>query len=336
MKLLKKTVTTTLVLGCASVFSHIPALASEGCGDVTVAEMNWTSAGVLAQIDRVILESGYGCSVELVPGDTGPTFASMSEKGQPDIAPEIWVHSVKRKLDEAVAAGRIMIAGHPLKDGAQEGWWVPHYIAEQHNIQSVEDALARPDLFPGAEDSSKGALFNCPAGWNCQIITENYFRAYDAGSKGFELVDSGSGAGLDGSIARAFERKEGWLGYYWSPTAMLGKYKMTLLDGNVPFSEEEYKNCSSVVNCPNPKINGWGPSEIDTLVSARFAKKEKTALEYFKKRSWTSATASSLMAWMTDNQANNEDGAYYFLENYSEVWEKWVPVDVAKKIKAAL
>ena len=45
-------------------------------------------------------------------------------------------------------------------------------------------------------------------------------QAYDAESKGFNLVDPGSGGALAGSIAEAYEKGEGWLGYYWAPTAI--------------------------------------------------------------------------------------------------------------------
>ena len=31
-----------------------------------------------------------------------------------------------------------------------------------------------------------------------------------------------------------------------------------------------------------------------------------------------------------------KDAAYEFLEKYSDVWEKWVSADVAKKVKASL
>ena len=31
------------------------------CGDVSIAEMNWASAGVAAHVDKMILENGYGC-----------------------------------------------------------------------------------------------------------------------------------------------------------------------------------------------------------------------------------------------------------------------------------
>src|ERR1041385_8933911 len=78
-----------------------PAEAAE-CGDVSIAEMNWASAGIAAQVDRIILERGYGCSVSIVPGDTMSIFLSMIEKAQPDIAPEFWVNAVRTPLDAAL------------------------------------------------------------------------------------------------------------------------------------------------------------------------------------------------------------------------------------------
>ena len=42
------------------------------CGKVTIAEMTWQSAAVLAHLDAKILSAGYGCDTELVPGDTMP------------------------------------------------------------------------------------------------------------------------------------------------------------------------------------------------------------------------------------------------------------------------
>ena len=60
---------------------------ANACGTITVAEMNWASAEMFAHVDKMILENGYGCDVELVPGDTMPTATSMMEKGEPDVAP---------------------------------------------------------------------------------------------------------------------------------------------------------------------------------------------------------------------------------------------------------
>ena len=201
----------------AGVYALAGSAQAAGCGDVSIAEMNWASAGVAAQVDKIILENGYGCKVSLVTGDTQPTFASMNEKGQPDMAPELWVNAVRTALDKATAEGRLIEAAPLLSDGGVEGWWIPKFIADAHpDIKTVQDALKHPDLFPAPEDKSKGAVYNCPSGWNCQISTANLYKALGADKLGFTLVDTGSAAGLDGSIANAFEKKTGWFGYYWA------------------------------------------------------------------------------------------------------------------------
>ena len=117
MTLLKTTLAVTGLLLAAPA-----AFAAEDCGEVTIAEMNWASAGLAAWVDKVILEEGYGCDVALVTGDTVPTFTSMNEKGEPDVAPELWVNAVKVPLEAAQKEGRIVIASEILKDGGIEGF----------------------------------------------------------------------------------------------------------------------------------------------------------------------------------------------------------------------
>ena len=48
-------------------------------------------------------------------------------------------------------------------------------------------------------------------------------------AKGFRLVDPGSGGALAGAIAEAYNKGEGWLGYYWAPTAVLENTQETQL-----------------------------------------------------------------------------------------------------------
>ncbi|MCB1998856.1 MAG: hypothetical protein KDG57_23765, partial [Rhodoferax sp.] len=57
----------TLLAACGKTEEPAPAPAATpvaaACGKVTVANMNWQSAEVLAQIDAFILGKGYGCEV---------------------------------------------------------------------------------------------------------------------------------------------------------------------------------------------------------------------------------------------------------------------------------
>lgn len=313
------------------------APSSTECGRVTVASMNWQSAEVLAQIDRLILTEGYGCEVEIVPGDTMPTLTSMMEKGQPDVAPEAWINAVRQPLDAAVAEGKLHYAAESLQDGGVEGWWIPQYVADANpGIKTIDDALQHPELFPAQESRGKGAVHNCPSGWNCQITTGNAFKAWGAAEKNFVLVDTGSAAGLDGSIARAYERKQGWLGYYWAPTSILGKYQMVKLDAGVPHDQEAWETCNSKTECDNPIKSDWARAEVYTVVTDRFKTAGGPAYDYLSRRSWGNDTVNQLLAWMSDSQATGEDGARHFLKNNAQVWTGWVTPEVAQKIQSTL
>jgi glycine betaine/proline transport system substrate-binding protein len=332
---MKKLLASTIL--AVGLYAMAGSAQAAECGEVSIAEMNWASAGVAAHVDKFILENGYGCTVTLVTGDTMPTFTSMNEKAQPDMAPELWVNAVRTPLDAAIKEGRLIEAAPLLSEGGVEGWWIPKFIADAHpDIKTVQDALKHPELFPAPEDPSKAAIYNCPSGWNCQVSSANLYKALGAEKLGFELIDTGSAAGLDGSISNAFEKKAGWLGYYWAPTAILGKYEMTRLSFDVENDKAEWDSCTAVPDCPNPKVNSYPTSDVYTVVTKAFSEKAGVAMDYVKVRKWDNGTVNKVLAWMDENQGTNEDAAKHFLENYADMWSKWVAPDVAEKVKAAL
>ncbi|OOO40357.1 hypothetical protein EFR00_06045 [Rhizobium sophoriradicis] len=242
-----------------AAFSIAAPAAAEDCGQVSIAEMKWASAGIAANFDKIILERGYGCSVTIVAGDTLPTFASMNEKGTPDIASEYWINSVRALLDQAVKTGRLVQGAEILADGAVEGWFIPKFIADANpDIRSVEDALRHPELFPAEDDTSKGAIYNCPADWSCHISTTNL------------------------------------------------------------------------------QLNSYPVSRAFTLMTRSFATRSGPVTAYLKARKWDNATINQVLAWQDENRESNEDAAIHFLRNYENLWSKWVPADIAEKIKASL
>ena len=319
----------------ASALVFLPHLAAaEDCGDVTIAQMSWKSADLLANIDKIILNQGYGCEATLVPGDTLPTFNTMNSEGEPDIVPEMWINSVRERFDTAVSEGRLEIAAASLSDGGVEGWWIPQFVAELHpDIKTIEDALQHPELFPAPGDASRGGIHNCPPGWSCRISTTNLYKAHDAEDKGFDLVDAESPEDLSASIALAFEEQRGWLGYYWAPTPTLGKYEMVRLDFGVPHDKTEWDTCTAVEDCRNPRPNAWPKSSVYTVVTDKFRRSSNDAYTYLANRSWSNRSVNGLLAWMDDNQATAEDGARYFLENNEDLWSTWVTPEAAEKLK---
>lgn len=332
---MKTLIASALLAACLCPFAGEARAAD--CGAVSVAEMKWASAGVAAHVDRIILESGYGCTVTLVAGDTMPTFASMDGSGEPDVAPEMWVNAVRAPLDAAIAEGRLIQLSPILSEGGVEGWWMPRFIAESHpDIRTVQDALQHPDLFPGAADPSRGAVHSCPPGWNCRVTTANLFRALEADKAGFTLVEAATAEELDRSIAAAFENKTGWLGYYWAPTSLLGRYQMTKLSFGVDHDKAEWDTCTSVPDCPAPKVNSYPTSDVFTVVTKAFSEKAAVAMDYMKVRRWDNGTVGQVLAWMDENGGTTEDAARHFLRTYPDLWRQWVTPDVARRVEAAL
>lgn len=311
--------------------------AAAECGTVTIANMNWQSGEVLANIDGIILSEGFGCNVELVAGDTVPSITSMVEKGQPDLVPEGWVNVIPDILERGLEEGSIQVLSDALTEGGVAGIWIPQYLADEHpDLRTLQDVLKRPDLFPAPEDASKGAIVTSPQGWGAATIMSQLFKANGGEEAGFVLVDPGSAAGLDGSLARAYEQEVPWVGYYWAPTALMGKYPMVRIDLGAPFDEDEWNRCTTVADCPDPKPTEWPKDPVQTLVTADFAERAGPALDYLRARGWENRIVNEVSAFMTDNQATGEGGAIHFLKNYEEIWTEWVSPEVAEKIKAAL
>lgn len=316
--------------GLSSASSHA------ACGKVSISDMNWASATLIAHVDAFVLKHGYGCDVGIVPGDTMPTGTSMVEKGQPDIAPEFWTNNFKEALARGISEKRLNVLGDALSDGGEEGFWVPAYLVEKDpSLATIAGVIKNAKMFKHPEDPDKSAFMSCPAGWGCQITNGNMFKALKLADAGFEVVDPGSGAALAGSIAKAYERGKPWFGYYWAPTAVLGKYKMVKVDtgGTDP---EHFSNCLTQAECANPRPSMYPPSPVKTLVVQNFVDREPAGAEYLARRSYTNALMNGLLAWVKDNQADGETAAAHFLKTHPDVWSKWVPGAVAAKIKGAL
>ena len=339
MKIKNIIISALVILG----FTSFSGIANAKCGKLVIAEQNWASAELMANVDKIILEEGYGCSVELVPGATMPTFTSMNDKGSPDMNPEQWANAVYTPLKKAVSEKRLIIANGAPITGLGEGWWLNPAALKKHpelKGMTALQILERPDLFPDKEDPSKGAFMGCPAGWGCQLANANLYRAFEMEKKGWKLIDPGSAAGLDGSIAKASDSNEPWFGYYWNPTSMVGKYNLQPVDFGVPFAgRDNWDNCITLAeqDCANPKPTAWTKSEVNSIVTANFAKTGgKEALSYVEKRVFPGEVMNGMLVYMADNQAKGSDAAVEFLIKHEDVWTKWVSSSAAKKIKKSL
>jgi glycine betaine/proline transport system substrate-binding protein len=298
--------------------------------------MTWASSEFVSQLDGLVLEHGFGCDVSYVTSGPIPQITSLIEKGRPHVIPELWLNSVGPLVDEGVAEGRMQVINDQPIGGAGEGWFVPASIQETHpSLKTLEDIIARPDLFPHPDDPSKGGFHTCPVGWACNITSTNLFYAFGMDDKGWEIVDTGSGAGLDASIAKAASRDELWLGYYWAPTVLLSEYAMIQVDFGVPFDATMWSECIAVEGCPDPQPTDYIPSQVVTLTANENALPE-AATEYLETRQLGLEQLDPMLRFMKVNQIQGEEAALEFLMREPDFLTTWLDADVADRVARAV
>lgn len=329
------------LLSAGAIMLSSPGYTEEAtaCGTdrtIDIAEMTWPSAAALAHIHAVILEAGYGCDVEIVAGDTVPTAASMTSRGTPALAPELWTSTVEEAWKKGIEDGLVVELADAITDGTVEGWFIPRYFQEQHpELTTAEAVIARPDLFPDPENADRGRLYSCPPGWACELSTSALYEAYEMDSKGWNLFSPGSGGALDASIARAFTREEPILFYYWGPTSILGKYDSAQLDlGEV---KPDVYACNTNTDCTDPAgITAYPSSPAVIGVAAWLPEEAPAVAEYLAKAGLTNAQISALLVYGDENMADAAETARNFLKTEQDLWTGWVPADVAQRVLATL
>ena len=301
--------------------------ANAGCGEVSITNMNWASAQVVTAVSKFIMEQGYGCKVTLVPSATVTAVASMSETNKPDIATEVWVNSAAL-YPKLVKAGKVVTLAKVLSDGGEENWWIPQYLADAHpELKTVADVLKNPKVVGGR-------FHNCPVGWGCRIANDHLVKAWKFKEAGMEVFNHGSGETLATSIASAYASKKPWFGYYWAPTAVLGKYKMKKIDMG-PYDAKIHK-CNQSKDCKTPGKSSYPAAPVLTAATTSFVKREPAIAELMKHVSFTNAQMGEILAWKKEKKATADQAAVYFLTKYKKVWANWLNDDARKKLAAIL
>lgn len=314
------------LIGSSLLLLGFTSPANAACGEVSITEMNWASSAFITEVSKFLMEQGYGCKVTKVPSATVTAATSLAENGTPDIATEMWYNSspVFGKLEKE---GKIKNVGKVFTDGGTEGWWIPEYLAKSNpELTKIEGILANPAAVGGR-------FHNCPEGWGCRIANDNYKVAYDFKKHGMAVFDHGSGETLAASIAEAYEAKKPWFGYYWGPTAILGKFKMVKVDVG-PYIKEVHK-CAQKKECAKPGKSAFASADVVTGITNKFAKANPDIAALMSKVSFTNEQLNNILAWQEKKSASAEETAVHFIMNNKDIWSGWLN-DAAKAKLAKL
>lgn len=328
---------TALALGLASAlagFSGLAQAAAPACElDRTVrfGGMNWESNLVLVETERFIMEKGYGCKTDVLPTETLPALAAL-ERGDLDINTEVWLNSVAEPWAKAEATGKVKRIGDVFMGG--EAWFIPRYTAEQlPELKSAADLPKFKDKFKDPEEPSKGRFYGCPAGWGCEVVSGNLYKALGL-EDSFTLFSPGTGATQKAALTAAYQRKEHVVFYYWYPTPLVGAMDLVKLE--LPAYDKAAHQCLTDPNCADPKPSAYPDNPVFTAVTTSFTQQAPKLTEFLSKVAVPLPVMDKTLAHMEETESEPDAVAQWFLKNQPEVWTQWVPADVAERVKAAL
>lgn len=288
---------------------------------LSIAQLQWPSASILAHVHAQILRENFGCQVEIVPGDLGATSSSMANTGYPHIAPEMWVGRVANAWNAGIAAQRTRAAAASFSGGGLEGWFVPEYVhAAYPDIRSVQDlAKGLSDLLPKGKQRLQ--FITCPADWACALINNNLIRAY-ALEQGFEVIEPANRFELDQLIGSAVSRQEPVVFYYWQPNGILSQFDFYALDmGKYDF---EAMQCLAQRECAAAQPSAFAPELVVIALSQIVFEDFPKIAAYFQRASMPLVEMNALLAWQNGGEHSAQAVAAHFVETRPEIWQAWL------------
>lgn len=326
-----------LVLWCLALLA-LPVRAAPA--PIHFADLNWESGSLITELLRVVVEKGYELPTDTLPGSTITLETALAKNDIQVIAEEwagrspVWV--------KAEAAGQVKGLGN-LVAGATEGWWVPEYVVKGDaargikplapGLRSVTDLPRYKAVFRDPENPDKGRFLNSPIGWTSEVVNGQKLKAYGL-TDSYSNFRTGSGAALDAEITSSIKRGQPVLFYYWSPTPLLGRYRLIQLQ-EPAFDPEAWKTLTQADNSA-PKPTRSPPSILSVGVSSAFAKDYPQLVTFFQQVQLPIDDLNKALATMSEGHLPPRQVAIAFLKQHPQLWRAWVPGPVADKVAAAL
>ncbi|MCC9624488.1 ABC transporter substrate-binding protein [Thalassospira sp. MA62] len=330
-----------LVLGASATGANAASYCEDG-NTVKFAGISWESGDFITKVMMKILNEGYGCAVDSIPGNS-ITLEQATANNDVQIFAEEWLGR-SDIWNKAVEQGKVKAIGATFV-GASEGWFVPDYVINGDAERGIEPMapdlksvtqLSDPkivELFTDPEEPSKGRFLNCPSGWTCEGISSAKLEAYGLDEQ-YVNFRPGTGTALDASIKSAYLQGEPLLFYYWSPTAMMGKFDLIQLDepaySDACWEELSKSDGKREEACAFPSV------DVAYGVNSDFAEDAPEIIAMLEKATFPLEDVNGSLAFMSDNEVDADAAAIEFLKTKQDVWGTWVTDAARAKIEESL
>lgn len=300
---------------------------------ISFADAGWDSIRVHNSIAQKIIEEGFGYETEVTTGTSTATLQAL-QQGDLNVYMEVWTDNLKDIYEKAIERGDIVRASTNFDDNTQ-GLYVPTYVIkgdEERGIEplapdlkTVADLAKYPELFKDPEDKDKGRIIGAPSSWIVSEYLDEKVQSYGLDEK-YNYLAPGSDAAIVASLEGAYKHREGWVGYYWSPTWVTASYDLTLLE-EPPFEKEQWEKDYSTA---------FPPNDVVVAVHKDFPKQAPDVYEFLQNYETSNELTEAALDYMEENDAEPDEAAIWWMKEYENIWTSWVSEEIADKVKAAL
>lgn len=285
---------------------------------IVIGEGNWDSNAFHDQVVKIIIEEGYGVTVDVVPADTAIMVAGLKSQDV-NLSMEIWSQNVETYPTD-IADGEYVEVATNFNDNKQ-GLYIPAYLQEEYpELQTVEDLKDYAHLFPDPEGGDQSIIYGGPEGWGATIFLHKKMEAYELDTLyKFKTIDSTDT--LNATLASAYAKEEPWVGYNWEPTWVIGLYDMVLLDDS-EYNADDYAN----------GIGAFSTVDVNICVDNEFEEKYPLVFEFLENYQTSSLITSQALAYMQENSVEADETAVWFLQENEDLWKEWVTEEAYQNI----
>ena len=139
-------------------------------------------------------------------------------------------------------------------------------------------------------------------------------------------MSPGSQEALFANLIKSYENGEPYITYLWAPTWIAGKLDLTVLE------EPAYNDAAWETD----KSCAYPAADLHAVANPGFPEKAPDVTEMYKKWNMSTASFNEALSYMDETGGEPIDAAIWFLKERENVWTKFVPSDVAEKIKTAV
>lgn len=287
---------------------------------IRFADIGWDSVRFHNAVAGLVAERFFNFDVREL-SSTSVIAHEALVKGELDVVMEEWTANLPT-YQEDVQGGKLKELGVNFEDNKQ-GFYVPRYVIEGDaerglkplapGLKSVKDLARYTQLFPDQERKGRSVIYGGIPGWAITEIMRSKVNYYGL-DKWFNYVEPGTDAALSTIIASAMDRGVPVVAYYWTPTWLMGKYDLVLLEDE-PFSAALWKQGGCA--CPSVKVT--------VCASNDFAGRYPEFCGFLSRYHTTSDLISEALAYMQETGADSRATAEWFLERHDELLQQWLP-----------